>query len=80
MRWLVGLVWTVCSTQENPHRPKSMVGYCTGLEAGDHKVGVWQFHDLPGVTAVVVSDMRKTGWSADLLACPSVSVKTRSLR
>jgi len=25
---------------ENPHRPKSMVGYCTGLEAGDHKVEV----------------------------------------
>lgn len=25
---------------ENPHRPKSMVGYCNGLEAGDHKVEV----------------------------------------
>ncbi|CAE7517594.1 Cthrc1 [Symbiodinium natans] len=25
---------------ENPHRPKSMVGYCDGVDAGDHKVDV----------------------------------------
>ena len=58
------------TTQENPHRPRSMVGWCSGVSAGNHKAGMivlasWSRFPacLPRASVIIVGNLSPDGLS-----------------